>query len=105
MSSPVQIATTPGAAARICNVDRQNSCMGNGERTTRMCSWLGNETSAANNPRPVTSGGSSSRVTEAPTLMLSDRAKALGLARSRLANPSLLRLQSAQHREARHIAP
>ena len=32
-----------------------------GERTTRMWSWRGNETSAANRPRPVTSGTSSSR--------------------------------------------
>ena len=32
-----------------------------GERTTRMCSWCGNEISAAKRPRPVSSGRSSSR--------------------------------------------
>ena len=37
-----------------------------GERTTRMCSWPGNEMSAAKRPCPVTSGRSSSRVTERP---------------------------------------
>ena len=38
-----------------------------GERTTRMCHWPGNDTSAAKRPWPGSSGRSSSRATERPT--------------------------------------
>src|SRR5258706_14702961 len=65
--SMVQTATTPGAerAAEV-STPMIRPCAA-GERTTRICSMSGNVTSAANKPRPVTSGTSSRRATEAPT--------------------------------------
>src|SRR5262245_46928858 len=67
MLSMVQTATTPGEAlAAAVSMPTIRPCA-TGERTTRMCSCDGNETSAANRPRPVTSGASSRRSTEAPT--------------------------------------
>ena len=46
------------------------------ERTTRICSCCGNEMSAANRPRPVRSGRSSSRVSDCPTCFVFARADA-----------------------------
>src|SRR5215510_7738981 len=67
ISSMVHTATTPGAAlAAAVSMLTMRPCA-TGERTTRMCSASGNVTSAANKPRPVTSGTSSRRATGAPT--------------------------------------
>jgi hypothetical protein len=66
MSSAVHTANTPGnarAAAGSIDLMRPLACA---ERTMRMVSWCGKLMSPANWPRPVTSGGSSSRATDCP---------------------------------------
>src|SRR6266545_8147914 len=72
MSAMVQAATTPGADNASVTSARMIRPFATGERTTRMWSCDGNETSAANRPRPTTSGASSRRATEAPITWLSD---------------------------------
>src|SRR5262245_58965286 len=70
-SAAVQTATTPGnASAAAASIDAMRPCAC-AERTTRMCSMRGKATSAAKLPRPVTSGGSSSRGTDRPTTPMS----------------------------------
>src|SRR5262245_16497896 len=70
-SAEVQTATTPGiASAAAVSIDTMRPCAC-AERTTRMCSMRGKATSAAKLPRPVTSGGSSSRGTDRPTTPMS----------------------------------
>jgi hypothetical protein len=66
MSAAVQTATTPGMrAASVVSRLRMRPCA-KAERTTCMCNSPANEISAANVPRPGTSGGSSSRSTRSP---------------------------------------
>ena len=62
-SAPVHTATTPGAPSAAPTSTARSRPYATGERTTRMVSWCGNETSAANRPAPVSSGRSSSRLT------------------------------------------
>src|ERR1043166_6764518 len=66
-SAKVHTATTPGAdRAAAVSTATMRPCAWR-ERTIRMCSMWGNAISAANRPRPVTSGASSRRGTERPT--------------------------------------
>src|SRR5262249_43647408 len=70
MSAAVQTATTPGSA-RAADVSIATILPWAWfERTIRMWSWCGNEMSAAKRPRPLTSGGSSSRSTDCPIHLL-----------------------------------
>ena len=70
ISAAVHTATTPGPArAAAVSMERMLPCAWF-ERTTRMCSWCGKEISPAKRPRPVTSGGSSSRSTDWPIHLL-----------------------------------
>src|SRR6185437_12658716 len=65
-SAAVQTSTTPGAPrAALVSIETIRPCAC-ADRTTRMCNWCAKPTSAANRPRPVTSGRSSSRGTERP---------------------------------------
>ena len=60
-SADVHTATTPGSASAACaSIETMRPCAWP-ERTTRMCSMRGKAMSAANTPRPVTSGRSSRR--------------------------------------------
>eukprot|EP01037_Dinobryon_pediforme_P002169 gene2170-2206_t len=62
-SSWVQTATTPGnALAASVSIAMRSPCA-TCARTTRIESWRGKFTSAANSPCPRTSGRSSNRVT------------------------------------------
>ena len=70
MSAAVQTATTPGKArAADVSIDMIRPCAWF-ERTTRRQTWCGKEISAAKRPRPLTSGGSSSRSTDCPIHLL-----------------------------------
>src|SRR5262249_15133469 len=70
MSPAVQPAPTPGGA-RAADVSTATILPWAWfERTIRMWSWCGNEMSAAKRPRPLTSGGSSSRTTDCPIHLL-----------------------------------
>src|SRR5262249_9770509 len=70
-SAKVHTATTPGAdRAAVVSTATMRPCAWP-ERTTRMCSMWGNAMSAANRPRPVTSGASSRRGTDLPTTPMS----------------------------------
>ena len=70
-SSKVQTATTPGSvSAALVSTNTIRPCAWP-DRTTRMCSMCGKDTSAAKRPHPVTNGRSSRRVTERPTKLIS----------------------------------
>src|SRR5512139_134614 len=70
-SADVQTATTPGSAsAALVSIDTMRPWAW-AERTTRIWTMRGKATSAANRPRPVTRGRSSTRVTDRPTKAMS----------------------------------